>query len=68
MTQFILPSASVSVTIVIPHEAFDRRRYSLGVSSQHSMWALEGDFRLQLGATLQEVLESLAFGKQGNVF
>lgn len=60
MTQFILPSASISVTIVIPYDL----HYSPGVRSHQILWAAEGDFGSQLGATWQEVLEAPAFGKQ----
>lgn len=59
MTQFILPSASVSVTIVISHNL----HYSLGVQCHQILWAVEGDFGLQLGATWSNLARG--FGDSG---
>lgn len=64
MTQFILPSASVSVTIVIPRKAFPASHRSLGAWPHQVMRALEGDFRVQPGTTWPEVSGALAVGKQ----
>ena len=59
MTQFILPSASISVTMVIPLKVFVTY-ISLWVCIPPKLCReVKDDFSLQLGETWQVVLESL---------
>lgn len=59
MTQFILPSASISVTMVIPLKVFVTY-ISLWVCIPPKLCReVKRDFSLQLGETWQVVLESL---------
>lgn len=59
MTQFILPSASISVTIVIPLKVFATYISPRVCIPPKLCREVKSDFSLQLGETWQVVLESL---------